>query len=232
MISQKGGAGKTTLALNLAGAAESLGYRTVVIDLDPQASAKGWHDGRQGDTPCVVSSQASRLAEVLTTARKHGADLCIIDTAPHSETAALAATRAADLVLIPCRPAILDLRAIASSVDIVQLARRPAFAVLNSVPPRGGLADQAEQAILAYGIEVAPVRIRQRAALIHSLTAGQTVFEYEPGGAAAHEIRALLLFSCGKEIMKSSTHDDKSTKSRDPRSTIARKHPRKEKRTA
>jgi chromosome partitioning protein len=213
IISQKGGAGKTTLALNLAGAAESLGYRTVVIDLDPQASAKGWHDSRKGEAPVVVSAQASRLDEVLTTAREHGADLCIIDTAPHSETTALAAARAADLILVPCRPAILDLRAISSSVDLVQLAKRAALAVLNSVPPRGSLADQAEQAIRTYGIEVAPTRISQRAALVHSLTAGQTVLEYEPDGAAAQEIRALCMFACKhvNMITKKHSHKEKIT---------------------
>ena len=66
IISQKGGAGKTTLALNLAGAAESFGHRSVVIDLDPQASAKGWHDHRQKETPVVISAQASRIKDVLT----------------------------------------------------------------------------------------------------------------------------------------------------------------------
>ena len=94
IISQKGGAGKTTLALNLAAAAEALGHSTVVIDLDPQASAKGWHDHRNKETPVVISAHASRLADVLETARKHGAALCIIDTAPHSETTALAAAKA------------------------------------------------------------------------------------------------------------------------------------------
>ena len=69
IISQKGGAGKTTLALNLAGAAEALGWRTVVVDLDPQASAKGWHDHRNKEAPVVISAQASRLNDVLDTAR-------------------------------------------------------------------------------------------------------------------------------------------------------------------
>ena len=66
----------------------------MVIDLDPQASAKGWHDHRQKESPVVISAQANRINDVLATARQHGADLCIIDTAPHSETAALAAARA------------------------------------------------------------------------------------------------------------------------------------------
>ena len=213
IISQKGGAGKTTLALNLAGAAEIFGHRSVVIDLDPQASAKGWHDHRQKESPVVISAQASRLNDVLTTARQHGADICIIDTAPHSETAALAAARAADLILIPCRAGILDLRGISSSVDLAQLAKRPALIVLNAVPPRGALADQAADAIRPYGIEVATARISQRAAFYHSLTAGQTAVEFEPDGVAAQEIRTLYQLACKQAglITGNKNHKEKKT---------------------
>ena len=203
IISQKGGAGKTTLALNLAGAAEAAGFQTVVIDLDPQASAKSWHDQRNGGAPVVVSAHASRLAEALHTAKEHGADLSIIDTAPHSEATALAAARAADLVLIPCRPAVFDLRAISSSVDLTQIAKKPALVVINAAPPRGPLADQAVQAIRAYGIRTAETRITQRIAFVHSLTAGRTVLEHEPNGAAANEIRALCILVCNHNYMES-----------------------------
>lgn len=189
--SQKGGAGKTTLALNLASAAEAVGDVAVVIDLDPQASAKGWHDHRQKETPVIISAQATRLPDVLVTARQHGADVCIIDTAPHSEQAALTAARAADLVIIPCRPGILDIRGISASVDLVQLAKRRALIVLNAVPPRGSLGDQAEEAVGSYEIPIASTRLSHRAAFYHSLTAGQTVLEYEPEGAAAEEVKAL-----------------------------------------
>lgn len=209
IISQKGGAGKTTLALNLAGAAEELGFRTVIVDLDPQASAKGWHDHRQREAPVVISAQAARLSEVLATASDHGADICIIDTAPHSETAALAAARAADLIIIPCRPAILDIRAISSSVDLAQLSKKSAVVILNSAQARGSLADDAEKAIASYGLPIAPFRITHRAAFIHSLTAGQTVIEYEPSGAAAEEVRALALHLCQLAGMVVSRHASK-----------------------
>jgi chromosome partitioning protein len=64
-------------------------------------------------------------------------EIVFIDTAPLSETTALAAARIADLILVPCRPAILDLRAIKATRDLVKLANRPAVVVLNAVPPRG-----------------------------------------------------------------------------------------------
>ena len=128
-ISQKGGAGKTTLALNLAGAANVDGLQSVVIDLDPQAGAEGWHDQRNHEALVVISTHATRLAEVIDTVRERDADLCVIDTAPHSETVALAAAKAADLVLIPCRPAVFGLRAISSSIDLTQIAGKPALLV-------------------------------------------------------------------------------------------------------
>src|SRR5215472_14085842 len=101
VISQKGGSGKTTLSLHLAVEAEIAGRATAIIDLDPQSSAALWKDSREAEGPVVVSSQASRLEQVLEAAGKHGVALAIIDTAPHSESAALAAARASDLVLIP-----------------------------------------------------------------------------------------------------------------------------------
>lgn len=210
IISQKGGAGKTTLALNLAVAAEISGHPSAIIDLDPQSSAQGWHDGRRQDTPVVISTHATRLLNILDTARQHGAALTIIDTAPHSETAALAAARAADLVLIPCRPALLDLRAITTSADLAALAKTPAAAVLNAVPSRGTLADEAEQVIRSSGLEVLPTRLGQRAAFVHSLTLGQTVLEYEPSGKAAQEIKAIYMWAC-KHVNMASLQQERIT---------------------
>jgi len=191
IISQKGGAGKTTLALHLAVAAEAHGKPAAIVDLDPQASATSWGDSREAETPVVVSAQSSRLQKVLEAARAGGAAFVIIDTAPHSESAALAAARAADFILIPCRPAILDLRAISNSIDLAKMADKPAAVVLNAVPPRGSIAQDAEQAVSGYGVPVAPVHIGQRAAFQHAITAGQVAQEYEPGGKAAEEITQL-----------------------------------------
>ncbi len=197
ILSQKGGAGKTTLALNLAVAAELYGDMTAVIDLDPQASATGWKDTRASDAPVVVSAQAARLSQVLEAAAQAGVQLAIIDTAPHSENTSLAAARAADLVLIPCRPALLDLRAIGMTVDLAKLAKTPASVVLNAVPPRGSLAEEAVAALDTYDVGVSPVRIGQRMAYVHALTAGQGVPEYEPDGKAAEEIRQLYTWTRG-----------------------------------
>src|SRR5271170_3279128 len=136
ILSQKGGTGKTTISLHLAVAARQAGHIAVVIDLDPQASAAGWKDSRKSEEPVVISVPAARLPQALQAAETGGADLAVIDTAPHSGDVALAAAEAADLVLIPCRPGILDLRAIGTTARVVKLAGKRAYVVLNTVPPR------------------------------------------------------------------------------------------------
>ena len=180
-----------------------------MIDLDPQTSATSWGDSREAETPAIVSAQAARLQQVLEAARDAGATLVLIDTAPHSESAALAAARAADLILIPCRPAILDLRAIGSTIDLAKLAGKPAAVVLNTVPPRGSLGEDAKQAVAGYDVEIAPVQLGQRAAYQHALTGGLTVQEYEPGGKAAEEISQLCMWTCTHIGMNTHAKKDK-----------------------
>ena len=109
---------------------------------------------------------------------------------------ALAAARVADLVLVPCRASILDLRAVTASQTIAQLAGTPASAVLCGVPARGSLADEAQATLEAHGLPVAPVRIGHRAAFVHAATTGQGVHEYEPHGKAMREITRLYEWTC------------------------------------
>jgi chromosome partitioning protein len=193
IISGKGGSGKTTLALHLAVAAERLALRVALLDIDPQSSAAIWADAREGESPSVTSLTPNRLRKVLGVAAEAGAALAIIDSAPHSDSAAIAAAEAADLVLVPCRPGILDLTAIGATARILKLSGKPAFVVLNAVPPHAPrLIDDAREAVKAHGLAVAPVTIAQRAAFAHSLTAGQTAQEFEPSGKASEEISALF----------------------------------------
>ena len=190
IISQKGGAGKTTVAVNLAVAATKGRKQSAIIDLDPQASATSWGDDRDVDLPVVVSAQEARLKHVLAASEEQGIDLAIIDTAPHSERTALAAARAADLVLVICKASIFDLRAIRNSIDLIQIAKKEARILINDVPPRGDITEQAAQAASNYA-PVLPERLGHRMAYVHSVTVGQAVLEFEPKGKAAKEIRAL-----------------------------------------
>lgn len=218
VLSQKGGTGKTTLALHLAVAAEAAGHTAVVIDLDPQSSAAGWAESRTGEGgPTVVIAHAPRLNSILETAAANGATLAILDTAPHSQGDALAAAQAADAILIPCRPGILDLRAIGATVQIAKLAGKTAAVVLNACPPQGrALADEAEEAVKGYGFPVAPVRLVQRAAFAHSLAGGQTAQEYEPSGKAAEEMNQLYKWACNLVGMSTTPHEDTNVEAHKP----------------
>ena len=197
MIAQKGGTGKTTLALSLAVAAEAAGKSVLIVDLDPQASACKWSDRRIGDAPSVIDAQPARLAAALAKAEQAGVDLAIVDTPARVEQAAAEAAKVADLVLIPCKPSILDLETLRTTVELVQgRSRRSPLVILNAVPAQGTRHDQAAEAIAGMGLVVCPVYIGQRVAFEYAAQAGQTVTEYESEGRAASEIRQLYKSIC------------------------------------
>src|SRR3712207_3164956 len=120
LIAQKGGSGKTTLALSLAVAAEASGHTTMIVDLDPQASACKWGDRRQADTPIIIDAQPSRLPNALAKAAQAEVGLTIVGTPARIEQAAGEAARVADLVVIPARPSIYDLETLQTSLDLVK----------------------------------------------------------------------------------------------------------------
>ena len=196
IISQKGGAGKTTLALHLATASALAGRNTAIIDLDPQASAANWSDRREAELPVVLSAHASRLSQEMKRVQKMGGDILVIDTAPHSDSAALEAAKAADLVLVPCRPAILDIEAIANTLDLVKTTKTPIVVVMNAVAPQGNEAAEAAEAIAELDVTVCPVQLRQRVAFSRALITGQVAQEFEPDGKAAQEAEQLHAFMC------------------------------------
>ncbi len=122
-LTQKGGSGKTTLALHIAVAALEGRARVAIVDTDPQGSATAWRGARELEQPLVLPVEPDRIAEVQELARKDSIDLLIIDSAPHADVAATRLARAADLVVIPCRPDAIDLAAIGAAARIVQAAQ-------------------------------------------------------------------------------------------------------------
>jgi chromosome partitioning protein len=197
LIAQKGGTGKTTLALSLAVAAVRDGKAALIIDLDPQASACKWGDRRNADAPLIVDAQPSRLANALLKAEQAGVDVAIIDTPARVEQAAAEASRLADLVLIPCKPSIYDIETVATSFELTKgRAKRPPLVVLNAVPAQGGRHEQAAQAIRSLGLTLAPAVIGNRVAFEYAAQLGQSVSEFEPHGKAASEIQHLYASIC------------------------------------
>ena len=191
-LSQKGGAGKTTLACAVAVAGEAAGRATVLVDLDPQGTATKWAELREAETPVVTATSPEQLTAVLDAARTAGARLVVIDTAPQVSAAALEAARAADMVLIPCRPSAADLTAIGATVDLARQAGVPAHAILNAAPVRNPLNDQARDAIARYGVNTVPTVIHQRLDHVHAYTAGLAATEFAPRSKAARELDDLF----------------------------------------
>jgi chromosome partitioning protein len=217
VVSQKGGAGKTTLAVHLATCAHLSGQKVALVDLDPQATARRWGDKREEDGPEVVSDHPSRLPTLLEAARTNGADLVVVDTAPNADQAALGAARASDLVLIPCRPAAFDLEAIEATQDLAAIAKKPAFVVLNAAPTRGRLAGEAIAGLEKRGASCAPAVVCQRAAFSHSVIDGRTALEFEPEGKAAQEIRDLYTWLCGQVGMSTRRPDNEPLEKQEER---------------
>lgn len=212
VIGQKGGNGKTTLTLALATAAANAGRAVAVIDLDPQTTATNWSDRRGQDSPAVVSCQVSRLAQVLDGARQNGADLVLIDTAGRSTDAAIAAARAAGLVIVPVRPQLFDIETLRNVSDILRLADNPpAMVVVNSAPVQGKRHEETAEAIKALGMPVCPVVMFQRSAHGDAANIGQGVTEYDPKGKAAQETVALYAY-INKTLNKRTTDHEQESK--------------------
>jgi chromosome partitioning protein len=200
LIAQKGGTGKTTLALSLAVVAQQMGRQVLVVDLDAQASACKWADRRADDSILVIDAQPARLANALRKAEEGGIDFAIIDTPGKSEEAALAAAKAADLVLIALKPQIIDIETIPNTQAILQIAGNiPAMVVFNQVPPTregaGGRYEEAAKAAHGYGISVFPYYVCNRVDFGDAGVGGQGATEYRPDGRAAEEIRLLYKYT-------------------------------------
>lgn len=196
ILSRKGGAGKTTLALHLAVIAETTGRRVLIVDCDPQRSATRWYEARIAAAPLLVAGEADKLPVILKAAEADGIDLVIVDSRPSVERDTALIAGRADLVLIPTRPAVLDLQAIGATIEVVKLAKRPAAIVLNACPParlfgESAVAHDARTMLSGYQSEVAPVSITNRVALANALIDGRAVNELEPDSKAAREISKL-----------------------------------------
>ncbi len=197
IASQKGGSGKTTLAVHIATRAAQAGYESCVIDTDPQATAAAWGDWRGDFLPVVVTAPPARLARTIESAKKNGVDFVVVDTPPHADAAAREAIKLADLVLIPTKPRAFDLHALEPIADLVSFAGKSAFVVLNSVPAGANvLAEEARSAAKGMKLDVCPVMLGDRAAFHRSSARGETASESEPDGKAAQEIEALWQWLC------------------------------------
>jgi chromosome partitioning protein len=196
-LTQKGGAGKTTLAASLAVAAAGAGERVIVLDLDPQASLARWGKRREAaNVPNKVmidqleGERLPRLRAFLEGLSDGGFTLAILDTAGADSVAARLVTETADLCLLPARPTRLDVEATAATFRACYLAKKAAF-VLNQCPPtyRSPRASDAAKDLSRLGVLAEPM-LSARIDFQDAIAAGLGVTEYARASRAAQEIEA------------------------------------------
>lgn len=197
IIGQKGGTGKTTVAVGLAAVAAEAGEAVALLDLDPQTNAANWKDRREAENPAVLPTPIGRLRQAMEAAASSGADLVILDTPGKSDSTAIAAAKIADLVLVPISPQIFELETLKSVRELIGMAGDPlAFVLLNGLHPSATrLAEEAKTlAGQASGLPYCPVHLCQRDAYGSAPAEGKAPNETEPNGKAADELRQLYKF--------------------------------------
>ncbi len=189
VFSQKGGAGKSTIAVHVAVAA-ARSMKVILIDADPQGTVASWAQDRQAMAPFVARVEPSSIAQLLDGAESEGFDLAVIDCPPHAAPGTTVLLRAAQHIVIPCQPTMPDLSATARTVALARSAGRSYSFVVNRAPARAPEVVQAIEA-LGGGGRVAPVVIGDRRAYSRALTDGRAVTEFAPSGSkAADEINS------------------------------------------
>jgi len=195
VLNQKGGSGKTTIATHLARALQMDGADVLLVDSDPQGSARDWAAVREDQPLTVVGIDRPTIdRDLKNVARK---DFVVIDGAPQAADLAVSAIKAADFVLIPVQPSPYDIWATADLVELVKHrievtdGRLQAAFVVSRAIKGTKIGAEVAEALAGYGLPVLESRITQRVIYPSTAANGTTVMEAEPTGDAAAEIRAL-----------------------------------------
>jgi chromosome partitioning protein len=197
VMSRKGGAGKTTVAVNLTLAARAAGVKAVLADADPLRSASEVLRERDEAAGLLFETSAAKLFALTEACRRAGAELLIIDTPAAPEAEVAEAVKVADLCLAISRPTYLDLAAAVRSVAIIQRLGRDGLIVLNQcAAARHGLEPpavlKAFDALRFAGLPVAPTALRSRVVYQTAFALRRSVLEIEGAGQAAAEVRQLF----------------------------------------
>ena len=206
VLNLKGGAGKTTIAINLAAALAERRHRTMVLDIDPQASASRWasqardRGGHYFELARDIHHETGGASAIKATVDRMGADIIVLDCPPELEDRSLVAALLADYVLIPVSPSPLDIWAGEAAVKTAQEARAERGGILPRVSlvpsrlvTRTVMSRELPASLAQLGEPVAP-GISQRVALAECAVAGETIDRYAPGSSAHKEFQALAAY--------------------------------------
>jgi chromosome partitioning protein len=197
LLNQKGGVGKTTLAVNLAAALTLRGGRVLLIDADPQGSALDWAAAREGDPLFAVVGLPRPTVHKEIAVVAQGYDHVVIDGPPRVTDLARSAIMASDLVLIPVQPSPYDIWAADEVVKLIAEARvykenlKSVFAVNRKIA-NTAIGRDVGEALAAYEVPVLKATITQRVVFAEAVAQGKSIFEIDPNGPAALEMLAVL----------------------------------------
>ena len=208
-VTQKGGAGKSTLATNLAVAATFAGERVVLLDLDASQSAASWAKIRGKNDIAVESVPAAKLAATLATLERKGVTLVVLDAPGGVGVEFDAALRSADLCIIPARPNAFDLWASEHTRAKVKASGKDYAFLLNQCPPtqQSHRVQQGAKVLQAMGALLFPL-VSARVDYQEAARSGLGVVECNPHGVAAREMTELWL--CLKRRLRKTAPAPKS----------------------
>lgn len=197
VVGRKGGIGKTTVAVHLAGELAARGRRIHLVDADPQGSAAQW--AAPGNLRLPVDHlpvTVDNLKPWVSQVRKIGTEVLILDCPPHLDAALGAAVGLADLALLPCGPSGLDMMAMSEVLGVIRQARehrsgKPAVMVVpNRVDRRTSEGREIVDELGKLGEPVGPA-LAYRSAFVRAFNTGDTVGAFAPGTPADSEVKAL-----------------------------------------
>jgi len=196
VLNQKGGAGKTTIATHLARALQLRGSDILLVDSDPQGSARDWAAVREDQTVPVVGIDRPTIERDLKQIAEK--EYVVIDGAPQAHDLAVSAIKAADLVVIPVQPSPYDIWATSDLVELVKQRieitdgkLQAAFVVSRAIKGTK-IGSEVNEALTGYDLPILETRITQRVIYPVSAASGSTVLDEEPNSEASSEIKALV----------------------------------------